>query len=73
MIRRRFLGLAYCLVAGGARSEATAIDFGDEPVRRDPSLPTMSLYVPISLGVPNIAAQTTGVFVPANLQGRKDG
>jgi hypothetical protein len=67
MIRWRLLGLAFWLVVvSGARSEASAIESGDEPVRRDASLPTMSLYLPIPLGVPNVPAQTTGVFVPAN-------
>jgi hypothetical protein len=69
MIRWRLLGLAcWLVVVGGARSEAGAIDIGDEPVRLDASLPTMSLYVPIPLGVPNVPAQTTGVFVPANFK-----
>ena len=67
MIRWYFLGLACCLVVvGGERTKAGAIDFGDEPIRRDASLPTMSLYLPTPLGVPNVPAQTTGVFVPAN-------
>ena len=35
-------------------------------VRRDTKPPLMSLYLPIPLGVPNVEAQSTGVFVPTN-------
>lgn len=35
-----------------------------DTVRRDGTPPMMSLYLPIPLGVPNVAEQSTGVFVP---------
>ena len=59
--------LPFLLVAAsGTKNEPPAIDLSDEPVRRDATPPLMSLYLPIPLGVPNVAAQSTGVFVPAN-------
>jgi hypothetical protein len=36
----------------------------NDAVRRDTSPPTMSLYLPIALGVPKVIEQSTGVFVP---------
>jgi hypothetical protein len=36
----------------------------DEPVRRDTTPPSLSLYLPIPLAVPGVERQSTGVFVP---------
>ena len=36
----------------------------DDMVRRDTTPPQLSLYLPIPLGVPRLASQSTGVFVP---------
>jgi hypothetical protein len=38
----------------------------DEPVRRDTRPPLLSLYLPIPLGVPDVADPSTGVFVPSD-------
>ena len=48
---------------GGAKNEPAD---NDAAVRRDTMPPLMSLYLPISLGVPHVEAQVTGVCVPAN-------
>jgi hypothetical protein len=41
-----------------------AIAAAEEPVRSEALPPKLSLYLPIPLGVPNVASQETGVFVP---------
>jgi hypothetical protein len=46
--------------------EPAASGKGGEALRRDASPPTMSLYLPIPLSVPNLERQSTGVFVPTN-------
>jgi hypothetical protein len=58
--------LAILLAAAGAKNPSAANGVGEDAVRRDTSPPLMSLYLPIPLGVPGVAAQSTGVFVPAN-------
>jgi hypothetical protein len=61
-----FAFLLLLVAAGGAKNELAAADPSDEVVRHDTTPPLMSLYLPIPLGVPGVAAQSTGVFVPAN-------
>src|SRR6516164_4731559 len=36
----------------------------DDPVRRDTTPPSLSVYLPIPLGVPGVADPAAGVFVP---------
>jgi hypothetical protein len=48
------------LLANGLCEEPAA------EAKRDAAPPTMSLYLPIPLGIPKIEKQSTGVFVPAN-------
>ncbi|HEV8060155.1 MAG TPA: hypothetical protein VGP68_09795 [Gemmataceae bacterium] len=54
------------LAVAGAKNEQAVQKRSDEAVRRDTTPPLLSLYLPIPLGVPNVAAQSTGVFIPAN-------
>jgi hypothetical protein len=41
-------------------------------VRRETIPPLLSLYLPISLGVPNVQDQSTGVFVPAGYRAGRE-
>jgi hypothetical protein len=56
------------LIAGGAKQKQSAIDKKDGEVRRDPTPPLLSLYLPIPLGVPGVEDRATGVFVPRDYQ-----
>jgi hypothetical protein len=59
------------LIFDGDPNNQSASSRTDETVRRDSTPPLMSLYLPIPLGIPNVPAQTTGVFVPANYRAGK--
>jgi hypothetical protein len=59
-MRTRPLLAAACLALAWPAGGAPA----DDPVRRDTTPPSLSLYLPISLGVTGVADPATGVFVP---------
>ena len=67
---RRPLVLAFpflvLLAAHGLCGEPAIADTDAEKARRDVSPPSMSLYLPIPLSIPNVEQQSTGVFVPAD-------
>ena len=60
------LSLPTVLLLAAAKNEPAAGAKNDEAIRRDVTLPSLSLYLPIPLGVPRIETQATGVFIPAN-------
>ncbi len=62
------IAISFALLIAGTNVSAnrTKIGPGDEgKVRQDAKPPLLSLYLPISLDVPRIPEQTTGVFFPA--------
>jgi hypothetical protein len=52
------------LLGGGAGQQPDAPGLKDAGVRRDTTPPSLSLYLPIPLGVPGTEDPATGVFVP---------
>jgi hypothetical protein len=54
------------LAAGHGQGEAGSFRRDDPAIRSESTPPQQTLYLPIALGVPNVPAQSTGVFVPEN-------
>ncbi len=73
MTRARILVFSFPLwmVAAGGATEAADNGKADVPVRRETTPPMLTLYLPIPLGVPGVAEQSTGVFVPPNYRAGK--
>jgi hypothetical protein len=59
------LVVPFLFLSGGVSSIARLSPAGaGDAVRREPTPPGLSLYLPIPLNVPNVKSQSTGVFVP---------